>query len=292
MKKQLIVILALLLTCWVKAQELKSFKIYNKEHQEINFQTMINAIQQQQVVLFGEFHNSAIIHWLELKTAEGIYTKQPHLTLGAEMFETDNQLIFNEYLNDKISEENFNDEMRLWKNYTTDYKPLVSFAKKHQLKFIATNVPRRYASYVSKTGIDSLQTFTDGAQLYFAPLPIKVDTLTPGYGAMLKMMKGHSFGPNMNPMNFVAAQAVKDATMAYFIAQNITKNGVFLHYNGDYHSKNYGGIYWYLHQIHPDLKIAVITVEESNNKDLSLNNLEESGDYTIVIPSDFTKTYE
>ena len=62
------------------------------------------------------------------------------------MFETDNQLIIDEYFSDLIKESSFESEVRLWKNYATDYKPLLNFAKQNGLKFVASNIPRRYAS--------------------------------------------------------------------------------------------------------------------------------------------------
>jgi len=44
--------------------------------------------------------------------------------LGAEMFESDNQLIMDEYMTGKIKNlKNFEDEAKLWPNYQTDYKP-------------------------------------------------------------------------------------------------------------------------------------------------------------------------
>ena len=38
------------------------------------------------------------------------------------------------------------------------------------------------------------------------------------------------------------AQALKDATMAYSISQNLKEASVFVHFNGTYHSNNYEGI--------------------------------------------------
>jgi uncharacterized iron-regulated protein len=45
---------------------------------------------------------------------------------------------------------------QLWSNYQTDYRPLVDFAKEN-LRFIATNIPRRYASMINKMGIKALK---------------------------------------------------------------------------------------------------------------------------------------
>ena len=60
-----------------------------------------------------------------------------------------------------ISEKNFEKEARLWPNYKTDYKPLVSFAKDNNLSFVATNIPRRYASAVFKNGLKKLRNLLE-----------------------------------------------------------------------------------------------------------------------------------
>ena len=119
-------------------------------------------------------------------------------------------------------------------------KPLVDFAKENKLAFIATNIPRRYASLVSKKGFEALDNLTEEEKTWIAPLPILYDATLPGYVEMMKMMGDHT-SPNMPK-----AQAIKDATMAYFIQKNLQPNSVFIHYNGTYHSDNFEGIYWYL----------------------------------------------
>lgn len=99
------------------------------------------------MVFFGELHDNPVAHWLELEITKDIHTdKGKDLILAAEMFETDNQLIIDEYFSDIIKESSFEKEVRLWKNYQTDYKPLISFAKENGLRFVASNIPRRYAS--------------------------------------------------------------------------------------------------------------------------------------------------
>lgn len=279
------------------SQEPQTHQIYNKQKEAVSFVDMTADLSNYDVVLFGEFHDNAIIHWLQLKTTEALYRNNQNLVLGAEMFETDNQLILDEYLQGNIATNRFEDEMRLWTNYKTDYKPLVEFAKTNQLKFIATNVPRRYATLVSKQGMQVLDSLSEEAKSYFPSLPIKVDTITPGYAEMLDMMKGH--GMDGDPMNFVAAQAIKDATMAHFVAQNLPSDGVFLHFNGDYHSKHYGGIYWYLKNVEEnqrtmqkDLNIAIIAVFQDPEEVLEFPKDETiPATYSIVVPASFTKTH-
>lgn len=65
------------------------------------------------------------------------------------------------------------------------------------------------------------------------------------------------------------AQAIKDATMGYFILQNLKPNTTFVHYNGSFHSDNFDGINWYLKQGKPDLKIMTIaTVSQKTSQKL------------------------
>ena len=141
------------------------------------------------------------------------------------MFEADNQLIIDEFLSGFISEKSFEAQMRLWKNYKTDYKPLLLLSKEYNLPFVATNIPRRYASFVFNHGLDSLSTLSDLAKTYFAPLPMEYSMETTGYDSIL-VMDTHGQGDSIR---MVEAQASKDITMAYFIQQNLVPGATLIH---------------------------------------------------------------
>jgi uncharacterized iron-regulated protein len=173
----------------------------------------------------------------------------------------------------------------LWSNYKTDYKPLVDFAKANKLPFIATNIPRRYASMVHKKGFEALEALTDEEKSWMAPLPMPYDKNLPGYTQMMTMMGEHT-SPNMPK-----AQASKDATMAHFIIKNRQPNSVFIHFNGSFHSDNFDGINWYLRKYQPEVKIVTIaTVEQNEVDDLEKEHLNKA-DFILVIDADMTKTY-
>jgi len=237
------------------------------------------------IILFGELHDNPVIHWLELELTKSVYAeKKQKLILGMEMFEADDQLKINEYFAGSISEKSFEDEARIWKNYKTDYKPIVLFGKSNSLSFIATNIPRRYASFVAKKGLDSLMFLSPEAKNYMAPLPIEVDLNLPGYKSM------PSGGMSHGVSHLAEAQAVKDATMSYFILKNYSKGKIFLHFNGAYHSNNYEGIVWFLKKANKSLKIVTISaVEQSDISKLSDENMKLS-DFIIVIDDNMTKT--
>src|SRR5665647_3720976 len=110
---------------------------------------------------------------MELELTKSLFAiKGKDLLLAVEMFEKDNQIIIDEYFAGTIKETSFESESRLWKNYATDYKPLLNFAKENGLKFIASNIPRRYASVVASGGFEALSVLSPGALVYIAPLPV------------------------------------------------------------------------------------------------------------------------
>jgi uncharacterized iron-regulated protein len=270
------------------AQEKQAFKLFRKEGKSVEYQKMITELAKADVVLFGEMHDNSINHWLELQVAKDLYAINPKLTLGFEMFEADNQLVLNEYLTGVIEERHLLSEAKVWDNYKNDYKPLIEFCKAQKLNAIATNVPRRYANLVYRKGIETLATLPEEARQHIAPLPIEIDLELPGYKNMISSMGGHG-GPGSGE-NMARSQAVKDATMAHFIIQNL-KEGIFIHYHGAYHSQNFDGIYHYLKKAKPSLKVVTIHPVSQEAVDKLNDENKNTADFIIAIPTDMTKTY-
>jgi uncharacterized iron-regulated protein len=264
-----------------------AYFLFNKEGKDIKYEKMLKEVADADIVLFGESHDNPISHWLQLELTKDLFeTKKDKLVLGAEMFESDNQVILNEYLESKISLSGFESEARLWPNYKTDYKPLVEFAKANNLPFVASNVPRRYASLVNKSGFEGLEELSAEAKAFLPPLPIKYDAELNCYKSMMEM---EGMGNHVTE-NFPKAQAIKDATMSYFILKNWSEGKLLIHYHGSYHSENFESIYWYLKQANPDLKI--VTIHTVSQKDVSELEVENTGkaDYTVCVDEDMTKT--
>src|SRR6056297_2587912 len=137
-----IIVFFLILNFPLTAQNKPAYQIFSANGDMLHYDQMKNDLKTGELIFFGELHNNPIAHWLQLSLTEDLYqTAGRNLVLGAEMFEADNQLIMDEYLQGDIREKDFENEARLWNNYSTDYKPLITFAKEKQLDFIATNVP-------------------------------------------------------------------------------------------------------------------------------------------------------
>ncbi|WP_051568283.1 ChaN family lipoprotein [Crocinitomix catalasitica] len=270
------------------AKELPAYQIYNNKGKKVDYDKLLKACEEKKYVFFGELHNNTIAHWLQLELTKSLFAKhKKKLILGAEMFEADNQFILDEYLAEQISSKNFHDEIRLWPNYNTDYKPLVEFAKQNQLKFIASNVPRRYASMAYKKGISSLNELSELAKTFIAPLDkFEFDSTVACYRKMITEMGDHG------GVSLATAQALKDATMAHFIRQSVTRSDqIMLHFNGAFHSNNNEGIIHYL-KPHVDIEkiLTITTVEQESIDELDEEN-KNLADFIICVPSNMTKTH-
>ena len=265
-------------------QDKPAYVIYNSKGKKVTYAKMVKSLQDQNVILFGEFHDNPISHWLQFELTKDL-AKSRELTLGAEMFEADNQDELNAYLEGKIDAKVLDSTARLWKNYKTDYAPLVDFAKDNSISFIATNIPRRFARLVHRGGFSALDTLTQEEKSWIAPLPVPYDSLLSTYQDILKMMGDHA------TPELVKAQAIKDATMAYFITKNWNESKLFLHFNGAYHSNYYEGIGWYIEQYNSSIKKGTIsTVTQSDISKLSEEHIGKA-DFIICVDENMTSTH-
>ena len=282
--KKILLAFCLVLTAQTVFSQAMSHVIYTSRGKEVSYKKMMKALAEKDIILFGELHNNPISHWMQYEITSDL-NKSKNLILGAEMFEADNQLPLNDYVAGSISYKELESLARLWPNYKTDYAPLVDFAKENELKFVATNIPRRYARLVHKKGFEALDSLSAEEKGWIAPLPIPFDSELATYRKILVDMGDHG-SPEL-----VKAQAIKDATMAHFILRNYKEDHVFIHYNGAYHSDFFEGILWYLKQDRNDVKYGTIsTVSQDDVSQLSKKNYNKA-DFIICVDSDMTKTY-
>jgi uncharacterized iron-regulated protein len=284
------IVFILAFTFQAYSQDKPAYKIFTGEGKKADYGDIIKSAGKADVVFFGELHDNPIAHWLELEVTKSLFAeKGKDLILAAEMFETDNQIMINEYFAGTIKETSFESEIRKWNNYATDYKPLINFAKKEGLKFVASNVPRRYASVVSAGGFEALQKVSPEGLKLIAPLPIEYDPELPCYKDMLSM--GGASMPHASE-NLPKAQALKDATMAKSISDNWQKGQMVIHYNGSYHSARQMGIIWYLNKYNPAVKVFTVETVLQDDIDKMSDEHKGSADYIIVIPTAMTRTYK
>ena len=338
----------------INPKDVKSYQWYTANGKKVDYSEVIKSIEKRHkknpktVVLFGEYHDNPIAHWMELQITENLFQVDSSMVLGAEMFEADQQDALNEYLKIMPSQNAekqvpmgmgmgkdpqlsaFEKSAKLWNNFETDYLPLVDFAKEHRLKFIATNVPRRFASLVYRKGaeklyglskpsgtaniiryersleqdqklaVDSLSWGKTAANFKpgdpFFPKCFLYDSTLKCYSDMMAMSGGHG------GQNLPKSQAIKDASMAEGIYNNMPAKGIYIHYNGSYHSDNHQSIQWYLEQYNSgktcisavQTTTTIVTISTRTQTNVNLLDKENIGlaDFILVIPENMTRTYK
>ena len=205
----------------------KAHQIYNNDGNKISYKTMLFKIKNADLVLFGEYDNNPISHWLQLELTKSLHEKHAeNLMLRTEMLEADNQVVLDECLLAFSNEKDFEKEAKIWPNHKTDCRPLLRFAKDNDLHFVDINIPRRFANMVYCFGVDTLAYLPEVSKQFIAHLPIAYDTSLHCYKEISIMAGGHR-GENLPKL-----QAIKDATMAHFIHANMKEDTKFIHYHG------------------------------------------------------------
>jgi hypothetical protein len=157
------------------------------------------------------------------------------------------------------------------------------------LRFIATNIPRRYASIIHKKGLNYIDSLSVDAKKLISPYLLEnFDPEVRAYKEMADHMGGHV---PKNMLNIQAAQASKDATMAYFSVKNFNEGNILIHFQGSYHSNNNQGIIWWINLLNPGYEIkSLTTVYQSEWDELGDEERSEIADYIIVVADGMTQT--
>ena len=282
----LILVGLLLFTDTLVAQEKKSFVIYNQNGEKVSYADLLTVTSSSDIILFGEAHNSAMVHWLEYELIADLFVKENNLGIAMEMLSGDQQVSINNYLDDNINLNQLQNEIDLWPNFRTDYLQILNFAKENELMLIGSNAPQQIARNVYKKGGFAYLDELDEKELAFLPpRPIPFDPELPAYKRMKKMMGTH--GGN----DIVKAQALKDATMAHHLVDLSKEKDLIVHVNGKYHSDDHEGIFWYLEKYRPKLKVQTISMVNQADIFSLQEEYQDKADFIICIDKKMTKTY-
>ena len=268
------------------------YKIYDTHTKQLtSIDKIAAACANADVIFFGEEHNDSAGHYLEASIFKALYNQYGNkLALSMEMFETDCQLVVNEYLAGFISEDRFIKEGRAWSNYK-DYKPAVEFAKLNKLFVIAANPPRRYVNMVGRKGMKALDSLSKDAKRFLPALPY--DTATGAYrDKFMEFMKGGS--PGTSNSRIFYSQSLWDAGMASSIYKYWRKNKdkKIFHMVGRFHCDEKLGTAEQLQNRNSKLKILNISsFSDSSFANPDWEKFSQLGDYIIITDPGLKKTY-
>ncbi len=223
-----------------------------------DFESMLADLARADAVFVGEQHDDPNTHRLELAIVEGLVRRGVALVIAMEMFERDVQGPLDQYAAGTITEEQFLKDARPWPRYATDYRPLIEFARAHHLPVLASNVPKRIAAELSKSGLSALAGL--GGDRRLAARQPECPTTGTYFDRFATAMGEHAGATS----NFYFAQCVKDETMAESVGdafQNtIAKRVTIVHVNGAFHSDFGSGTAASARRRLPGRRVAVVSV--------------------------------
>jgi uncharacterized iron-regulated protein len=258
-------------------------------------QAVAEATDFADVLYVGEEHGNPSGHHLEAELLALVHRRvkepagvpDPRAPFGAlragtrpvalslEMFERDVQGVLDEYLADTIREKDLLSDARPWPNYSSDYRPLIEYAKAHGLPVLAANAPKRYVNRVGRLGEAGLSGLSASALGWLAPKPLP--SASAAYAAKFEAAMG-GMGQHGGP-GLLAAQVLRDATMAHAIDTYLGAHpgAIVVQVNGKFHSEGHLGVPEQLRRYRPAVRQVVVTMT-------ARPDAETQGDFVIVTP--------
>jgi uncharacterized iron-regulated protein len=268
------------------SQSPDKYSVFTGKGEPSSISEIVNGLDGVDVVFLGELHDDAVGHAVQYEIfRQAVERNSPRrrVTLSMEMFESDVQIILDEYLKGLISENHFLLSSRPWGNYKTDYRPLVELAKERKLDVVAANAPRRYVNMVSRGGRKALDGLSKEAKAWLAPLPYAEASET--YSKKFRSLMGSSGEASMGIDNILSSQSLWDATMAYTVTRSLKKNkgSLVVHLNGGFHTEGRLGTVEHFLKYRPNGRVRVVTIKYVDDfRTFDKAKYEDLGDFVVL----------
>lgn len=219
------------------------------------------------VVFLGEHHRHPGNHLAQMALFRAIHTITPDIALSLEQFERDVQPVLDQYLAGEIGEAALRQRGRAWDNYPVSYRPLVEYAKTHELAVIAAEAPNMVVRCVGRQGQDFLSTLpAEKRHWAAATLNLEDGPYKERFIAFATDSGSHGEPAGEDDkvseavLRSYAAQVTRDETMAESIVKHINAHPgrAVVHLNGSFHSAAFLGTAERVQSRRPDLEIAVV----------------------------------
>ncbi|MBQ4812544.1 ChaN family lipoprotein [Pseudoalteromonas luteoviolacea] len=251
---------------------MQDYQLYNATNQSVtSLNKLRNDLADSDVIFIGEYHSHSASHRLQTQLLNAFYQQNNKLVLSMEQFTRDKQDVLDQYLRNEIGEQTLIKDGDAWDNYPSDYRQLVEFAKEHSLPVIGANTPISIVRCVARKGPEFINSLDSEKQNWVAA---DITSSSPEYQNKFTKAMSHHGGSNKKETkitlsNSFYAQLARDNTMADSIykAHLTSPDSQIVHFNGAFHSNYHLGTVDALKRIAPELKIAVISPQFSNEGD-------------------------
>ncbi len=225
------------------------------EGSEIPLAALGQRLHGRDAVFLGETHLDETTHRLEAYLlADLLERTHGKLVLAMEMFERDVQPVLDDYLSGRISEQEFLEASRPWRNYRTGYRALIELAKAHGIPVVASNLPRPLRRKLAMQGEPGMDLLSPQERAW---LPPEIHPNSDGYWRRFeRVVRGHGSVQG----RFI--QQLWDNCMGAACAEALKKHPGFcvLHVNGGFHSSHQQGTVEQFRLRAPQASVATVSI--------------------------------
>ncbi|HLZ98633.1 MAG TPA: ChaN family lipoprotein [Steroidobacteraceae bacterium] len=263
----------------------------------VDLAQLADALSAFDVVFYGERHSHPGVHLQQMKLLRALVERDPHWILSFEQFERDVQSIVDDYLARRVGETTLIDKGRAWNNYAVSYRPLLLFARAHQLPVVAAEAPGWEISCVGQWGPAILDRFTPLERSWVAAeVHVEPGAYQDKFMDFMGTAGAHGSAKTGTPESAAkaqrsfAAQVARDDTMAESIERALEQHPGYkaLHLTGSFHSEAFLGTVERLRMLDPKLNVAVIEpveVEDPHAPAFDSDSLKDGTVLQLVYPS-------
>jgi len=189
----------------------------------VTMQQLTAQAEAAELVLVGEVHDNPAVHDLQLAVVHYLNAKKLPLAIGLEVMQSDSQQQLDDWVNGKLSEEDFREVFS--KNWSYDwrlYRDIFILARDNKIPMVGLNVPKELVKKVSRQGYKAL---TDEEKKKL-PQGTNCDLNNPHTLFLEKSFQGLFTNVTNGRVfeYFCQAQTLRNSGMAANIAQYAKKN--------------------------------------------------------------------
>ena len=188
--------------------------------QRIAFSTMLDDLEQVQLIFVGELHEKASHHQAQLAVIRALTEAGVSVAVGLEMFRSDSQAHLDRWVQGQMDEEAF--KQVYYSNWSFDwdlYRDIFLYAREMEIPLIGLNISPDISRKVAEQGFSSL---TPAELEQLPPVSCSVDDT---YMAFIRRAFGlHEHDTEKSFTHFCEAQVVWDTAMASNLLTFLRKN--------------------------------------------------------------------
>lgn len=238
-------------------------QLRNHQNQPVTLTELARELASADVVVIGEFHGHQGAHLLQARLQAALHQQRPDQVLVMEAFDMDTQPVIDRYLAGDLGEDELIEDARGWKNHRASYRPLVEYARRHELPVRAANAPADLVRCVGQQGMSFVEDLSPDLR---RTLPAQPFPQVPGYRErFFDQLQGRhgaeDSGYSRRLENTYQAQLLRDSTMATTVVNALDgePRRQALVIVGSFHSDQRQGLVAVLEQLAPELDVRVLT---------------------------------